>query len=492
MMKHNTVHRAVRVMAAVILAAFMLQASACQSREVSIVPHEFNRTETQIPNPMKGFASFYGKADQDSSLEYIGVKFNEIYTYADGAGGLDTAELDQKLSKVAGRGHSAIVRVYMLDPGHVDDGQTGLFLPETLYHELKEAGDICSNRVAGGTLEYPDFNNEKLIGCMTDFIGMFGRKYDGNPVIAVIQMGLYGSWGEWNMSECRNPRCVMTDDNLRRIIETYVSSFKTTKLMGRNPSLGHASEYPIGYHDDNFMFNTSDFHKVSREWKALLKKQDYTYGTLQQFYDFINGDGGRYEPLWDLWQTQMFGGELSGQMYKEPFGPLWSGTEREALDYCIGQFHMSWLMGGGSGGIPDLNSDEYTEFRKVAGSFGYDLYIESVAAKNRTSKLEVMLGNEGIAPFYYDWHIEYRMTDAQGNMVYRYREEDLALSGLLPGETASSAFFIPEDLKAGEYTVSMRFVNPAETVTGNVMPLRLSNDHEIRNGLYELARVTIV
>ena len=104
MMKHNTVHRAVRVMAAVILAAFMLQASACQSREVSIVPHEFNRTETQIPNPMKGFASFYGKADQDSSLEYIGVKFNEIYTYADGAGGLDTAELDQKLSKVAGRG----------------------------------------------------------------------------------------------------------------------------------------------------------------------------------------------------------------------------------------------------------------------------------------------------------------------------------------------------------------------------------------------------
>ena len=40
--------------------------------------------------------------------------------------------------------------------------------------------------------------------------------------------------------------------------------------------------------------------------------------------------------------------------------------------------------------------------------------------------------------------------------------------------------------------MSMRFVNPAEELSGNVLPLRLSNDHEQRNGLYELARVTIV
>ena len=184
--------------------------------------------------------------------------------------------------------------------------------------------------------------------------------------------------------------------------------------MGRNPSLGYANEYPVGYHDDNFLFNTSDFHTQSPEWKALLKKQNPTYGTLQQFYDFINGDGGRYEPLWDLWKTEMFGGELSGQMYKEPFGPLWSGTEREALDYCIRQFHMSWLMGVGVDGIPDVNTDAYREFREVADSFGYDLYIDSVVGKNRTAKIQVSLANGGIAPFYYDWHIEYRMTVSEG------------------------------------------------------------------------------
>ena len=485
-------HRIVRILTAAVIASALLLSSACSKREVTITPSQFTRTETPLPNPMKGFASFYGKVDQDSSMEYIGLKFNEIYTYQNGQGALDTEELDEKLSNVADRGNFAILRVYMLNPGYVDDEQTGLFLPEELYNELKSAGDIYYNQVPSGRLEYPDFNSEKLIECMTEFIGLFGKKYDGHAAIATVQMGLYGSWGEWNMSECRNSNCVMTNDNLRRIIEAYTASFRKTKLMGRNPSLGYANEYPIGYHDDNFMFNTSDFHTKSLEWKSLLRKQHYTYGTLQQFYDFINGDGGKYEPLWDLWKTQMFGGELSVQMSMEPFGPLWSGTEREALEYCINQFHVSWIMGVGVGGIPETNTAEYQEFRKVAASFGYDIFIDSVEGKNRTAKVVTTFGNSGIAPFYYDWQPEYRIIDAEGVSVYKYRDEDFRLSVLLPGETEESLFLIPEDLKAGDYTVQLRFVNPAEGVSKKVMPLRLSNDREIRDGFYELAKVTIV
>ncbi|MBQ9902438.1 MAG: DUF4832 domain-containing protein [Clostridia bacterium] len=490
-MKNNAIHRTARVFTAGLLAVVLLLTVSCQLRNVEIHTNEFTRTEAVIPNPMKGFASFYGKADQNSSMEYLGIKFNEIYRYENGQGQLDSAELDKKLAKIAERGNSAILRVYILNPGHVDSEQTGLFLPGELYSELKSAGDIYSNSVKSGVLEYPDFNSEKLIGCMTDFIVQFAGKYDGHPTIATIQMGLYGSWGEWNMSECRVGKCQMTNENLRRIIETYVSSFKKTKLMGRNPSLGYANQFPIGYHDDNYMFNTSDFHTRSREWKNLLRKQDYSYGTLQQFYDFINGDGGKYPPLWDIWQTQMFGGELSMQMYLEPFGPLWSGTEREALDYCIHQFHMSWLMGVGVGGIPDADTDGYKEFRKVAGSFGYDIYIDSVTGKNCTSKIVTSFGNAGVAPFYYDWKPEYLMVDPEGSIVYTYTDEEFLLSALLPDETAESVFFIPDDLKAGEYSVQVRFVNPAEETSKKVLPLRLSNDHEIREGIYELASVII-
>ena len=491
-MRNKFIHRAASAVVSLALVFSLLTLSSCNIRKVTINATDFTRTEAPIPNPMKGFAGFFGKTDPDSSMEYIGLRFSDIYTYENGQGGLNTAALANMLFETADNGHTAILRVYMLNPGRVSAEENGLFLPEELYSELKSRGEIYSNQVSGGLLEYPDFNSEKLIECMIEFIHLLGEEYDGHPVIAVIQMGLYGSWGEWNMSECRNTNCCMTNLNLSRIIEAYTFSFTKTKLMGRNPSLGHAYEYPIGYHDDNFMFNTSDYHKINKDWRGLLRRQNYAYGTLQQFYDFINGNGGSYEPLWDLWETQMFGGELSMQIYEEPFGPLWSGTERKALDYCINQFHMSWLMGVGAGGVPEQTTEEYREYCKVAGSFGYDIFIDSVTGKNRTAKITTTFGNSGIAPFYYDWELEYRIFDAKGNAVYAYRDNGFRLSGLLPGETAESTFFFPEDdLNPGEYSVRVRFVNPAEEISRKVMPLRLSNNHETRDGFYIISSVTV-
>ena len=491
-MKRNAIHRASSLVVAFALIISLLTVSSCKMRNLKIHINDFSRTETQVPNPMKGFVSFFGENDPDSSIEYVGLTFRDIYMYSNGHGEINKSLIGSKLFSIADSGHTAVLRVYMLNPGRVSADETGLFLPEELYDELNARGEIYSNQVAGGLLEYPDFNSEKLIECMIDFIQQLGSEYDGHPVLAAIQMGLYGSWGEWNMSACENSKCVMTDKNLSRIIETYVASFKNTKLMGRNPTVGHANEYPIGYHDDNFLFNTSDFHTKSNEWKALLRKQDYSYGTIQQFYDFMNGNGGSYEPLWDLWKTQMFGGELSMQMYLEPFGPLWSGTERQALDYCIDQFHMSWIMGVGTGGIPDKDTPEYQEFRNVAGSFGYDIFIDSITSKDRTGKIILTFGNSGVAPFYYDWDLEYRLVDAKKRVVvYKNCDKDFRLSALLPDETAESTFFIPEDLNSGEYIVQMRFVNPAEEIADKAMPLRLSNDNEIWNGYYELGTVTV-
>ena len=121
--------RIVRLLITVFLVSTLLLTSACSKREITIRPNMFARTETPLPNPMKGFACFYEKADQDSSLEYIGLKFNEIYSYQNGQGALLTEELDKKLSRVADRGNFAILRIYMLNPGYVDSERTGLFLP---------------------------------------------------------------------------------------------------------------------------------------------------------------------------------------------------------------------------------------------------------------------------------------------------------------------------------------------------------------------------
>lgn len=475
------------IMAIAVLAATLV---SCSLTRYTITPNSFEYQSASVPNPMKGFACLYSKPNDDTSLEYVGMTFDDVYSVENGQGKLKTDYINHKLEKVAGRGNTAILRVYMVYPGYNVDDHDGLFMPEELYNELKANGAIYSNLYEKHKLEYPDFNNERLIEAMLDFIAQFGAEYDGNPAIATVQMGLYGSWGEWNLSGCTHTECIMTNENLNRLIVAYTQAFPNTKLMCRNPSLGYAHNYEIGYHDDNFIFNTSDFHTQSAEWKSLLEQVDSTYGTLQQFYDFINGENGNYEPIWDKWKTQMFGGEISGLMYNDPFGPLWSGTEREVLDYCIQQFHLSWIMGVGRGGIPKVDTPEYQEYLKVASSFGYEIAISSVETKDRTGKIITTFTNHGTAPFYYDWELEYLIVDAEGNTVYTETDTSFHLSEVLPDTNVESTIFLPEELEAGDYTLCLHFVNPAKSLSDAAKPLRLSNNNETMDGIYQIASFT--
>ena len=478
---------------AVTLSAAVL--TSCITMRYTITPRTFTHTSPIVPNPMKGFVSTFHENDPDKanpsySMEYIGLKFSHIYHIENGAASFDREEIDQFLNKVNSRGNTAILRVYILNPGKNAEGTHGLFLPTELYDTLKADGRIYSDPLDDDFVEYPDFNDERLIDAMIDFVGKFAEAYDGHPGIAAVQMGLYGSWGEWNMSNCSNTSCVMTNQNLNRLIEAFTQSFTRTKLMARNPSLGNANRYDIGFHDDNFLFNSSDYHTQSKAWKNLLEQVDPSYGTLQQFYDFIDGQNGNYMPLWDRWETQMFGGELSGFMYNPPFGPLWSGTEREALDYCIRQFHMSWLMGCGQGGIPKKDTPEYAQYEAVSASFGYDLAIAKVEAKERTGKILTAFTNYGVAPFYYDWVPEYQLIDSLGNVTYTCQDTDFRLSEVLPNAEVESVFFIPDETIPGDYILRVRFINPAETLSEKAKPLLLSNDNALENGVYELASIT--
>ena len=475
-----------------ITAMFVLIAALCSCDVTNyvITPNGFEYRPASVPNPMKGFVCLYQKINDDTSLEYIGLRFSDIYIMENGEGRLNRDYLDPMLKEVAGRGNNAVIRVYMLYPGYNDDNRNGLFIPDELYDRLSANGDIYSNSYEGHKLDYPDFNSEILIECMLDFIDKFGNEYDGNQVIAAIQIGMYGSWGEWNMSGCSEKKCVMTNENLSRIIEEYTRAFTKTKLMGRNPSLGNAHSFDIGYHDDNFLFNTSDFHTKSEDWKNLMKKIDPSYATLQQFYDFINGQNGSYEPIWDKWQTQMFGGEISGMMNADPFGALWSGTEHEVLDYCIKQFHVSWIMGVGRGGIPEMGTPEYDKYLEVASSFGYEIGIKSVKSKDHTGKITTTFTNYGVAPFYYDWTLQYWLMDEHGELAYTYDDTTFKLSQLLPDTDMESIFFLPDEIDDGEYTLCARFVNPSESISKNVKPLNLANNNLYRSGIYKLASVT--
>ena len=59
-MMMKTAKRCARASASILLTLALMFTASCSQRTVTITPNEFTRTEAPVPNPMKGFACFYG------------------------------------------------------------------------------------------------------------------------------------------------------------------------------------------------------------------------------------------------------------------------------------------------------------------------------------------------------------------------------------------------------------------------------------------------
>ncbi len=207
---------------------------------------------------------------------------------------------------------------------------------------------------------------------------------------------------------------------------------------------------------------------------------------LHQFEDFFREYG-----LWNLWETQMMGAEISGVMaFKNRegeyfFGPMFEGEALRALIFCTTHFHMTFSLGfqRGGGGVPKKGTPQYDNFRYAASIFGYDFTLAAAALEG--NDLSVDVKNVGIAPLYYNWDVELSVTDADGREVW-VKKTPSALSELLPMRRQKYTFDLSDaGLSAGEYTVRFRIVNPLKSDEDKRYPLIISNKN--RQGEYAVA-----
>jgi hypothetical protein len=106
---------------------------------------------------------------------------------------------------------------------------------------------------------------------------------------------------------------------------------------------------------------------------------------------------------------------------------------------------------------------------------GYELHIsmaETERTGNRTLMVRATVVNRGVAPFYYDWPVEYALRSAAGRVV-RSTKGKGKISSILPGSTPSLwEERIPLDgLPSEPYTLLLRVPNPMK----NGKPLRFAN-----------------
>ena len=129
---------------------------------------------------------------------------------------------------------------------------------------------------------------------------------------------------------------------------------------------------------------------------------------------------------------------------------------------CVEATHVSWLMDRGMfGQKPEIGRIQRAveEVRRM----GYDFHVASVTigpAKDGRLQLKVEIVNRGVAPFYYDWPVEYGLVRDGGQMVMTSAGSG-KITDLLPGDDPRiwDETLSVRGVAAGKYKLAMRVPN---------------------------------
>ncbi len=407
-------------------------------------------------NPLKGFMPFSGiheTNDMPYSMEFFYIPLKDLMN---GKESFTWRNLDSRLDEIAGRGRQAVFRV-SLDypaqpsgmPDFLRDGPDGIRgnTDDLIMRSYNDHGN-------DGRSLSPDYSDQNLRNTLVRFIKALGERYDGDPRIGFLQLGLLGFWGEWHTHPYiggKDPDWSPSQDVQKQILSAFDKAFNRTMLLAREPKADFFREYSLGYHDDSFAYQT------------LTPPGWHYQGKLTS-----HGETER-------WRTQPIGGEIRPEiqpdMWKDP-SVVPSGQE---YSLCLQALHPSWMLAHGAF-VHKLVPSALKRAKEQSRQLGYEFHVSRASITATLADQPIVIGaslrNTGVAPFYYDWPLELTVIDATDQRIHDVRPK-WSLTGLLPGDPDRQwTHEIPaKTLPPGSYRLLLRVVNPLK---GGI-PLRFAN-----------------
>ena len=471
----------------------------------SLTSHALNYAPSPLNNPLKGFAYWYYPGDVPdksfpTSLEWHYFGLGDVMTDYNS---FNWEPVEKALDEIASHGKQAAIR---FATSRCPSGQG---IPTFMNNIPLNAGDL---------LPYDD---PRVMTAFTNFIQAFGAKYDGDPRIGFIHLGLVGYWGEWHTwpydGVNATPNYMPSDANCNIIIDAYNQAFKKTALEIRYPTVGGGTHLTtlarMGYHDDSWCYKEGS-PLGSMTLPMSLGGLDYGFCQLM-----LNAKAE------NKWLTASIGGEVRPEIQSS----LFTGGEQvddPLMDIEIS--HATWM-------IDDQNNYNPNDARtqQAVHEMGYDFYVKNTYYNNSVSagsmKVGVQIENRGMSPFYYGpdmWPVIVGLKDSSGNVV-KTITTNWDLRNIMPVKVRAfpdwglgqdptyisfgNAFYFDTALDTtglkGNYTVVMRVFNPLENVKeadvrakghiGDWQPylapkmLRFANDTQGSDGWLVLGTVSI-
>jgi hypothetical protein len=436
---------------------------------------QFNYRLSPIDNPVRGLVPYaammpwcdpYLKADEKEaylkkfnadvfphSIEFHYFSMRELMP---SQGTVDFAPIEKWLYQANSRGCQLTFRVYLEYPTKKEPSVPQFLIDDGLKITKWKNDDK-------ELIHAPDYQNPKLREAINLLIAKLGEKYDGDPRVACLTMGILGHWGEWHSY----PRTKLFPgkDYQTHIMNQFESAFKETPILMRyvagkdDWSYAANAKRPFGFHDDSFAWATLDTGKEGDDWFFMAKLKE--------------------AKAVDAWKTRMIGGEIRPELWGCIFDDESCEVKGQEFDRCVQETHATWLMDSGMFGEKGKPTAGRTRnATKSVSKLGYEFFVPSAKVDVRDGKtqVEIVIENRAVAPFYFDWPVEVAILDSKGN-VRETIEQRWDLPSIQPGTSVEKKAFLDSKLNDGE-RLAIRIKNPME----GGKPLRFANENQQLDG----------
>ena len=442
-----------------VVAAVLLLAGAAASQTVTVTPVE---SDELFANPAMGWQTFHSNAfgDPDYGTLPSSVMYVRYYwaSFEPKPGEYDWKLLDKAIEDAAAAGQTVAFRVMTAGTGRPEDWSPAW---------LKELGARTREyRVYGATHWTPDFNDTVFLQRHEAFIEALGRRYNGRPEVALVDIGSIGLWGEWHMSQTDVP--MPTEENAVRIVEAYRKAFPDTPLamqLDHVPGMKYAVAHGIGWRVDCW----GDMGGFSKTWCHMRAVYP------QAIRDTGSGEAWKRAPValetcWDMrkWHEEKW--DLD-------FILKW------ALDN-----HVSFINNK-SQPVPEEYLPKVKAFLKRVG-YRYVLRsakYQQAAAPESNFTVELLWDNVGVAPCYRAYHPAIALADANGRVAWSQVFAKFSTRDWLPGRMPTTlTASLPKSVAPGEYTLLVG------VTSGDGQPaVRLAIEGRREDGWHSIGPLTV-
>ncbi|MHB9142336.1 MAG: DUF4832 domain-containing protein [Paludibacter sp.] len=381
--------------------------------------------------------------------------------------------------------------------------KNGAEVPDYIVKE--KLGWYYSHAYAGSdSIFVPDWNDPKLLNRMEKLVEALGKRYDNDPRISFVEIGLYGNWGEWHCYPIEYPNAlghyehpnpthpylfapIMKDPqdttrqkyregsfkSKKRIFYSYVKAFPHTQLISLTSDIATLSQFlsiktekPIGLRRDSWGDPSFTILNAYQKYKPTAAE-----------WNIIN----------NRWKIAPF------------FAENWGGSFTDDKDMVkqLELLHISGIAFGNFGSDwSQLDKKKQVSYLKCGRRVGYRYQISKVdvQVKNSILDLTTVWKNVNIAPSYDKWIVQaYVVEPETGKLFSSIVNIPIDLKLLLDSSTAPIQSSISLKLNAGwkkGKDLQVRLI--VKDHANYLLPMNLDMTNRNTDGSYNLFPISVL